>query len=379
MRAWNLMAVAGALAAVLAGCSKTSGRGDADAGMDADVLEEDVVEGDGADPLPDVADPCPCTPGRHNQRIFVLSDDSELYTYDPTANAFEFLAALSCPGLVDAYSMAVDERGIAWVLNYHSHRILNVDVNDPTDCTDSGYTPGSFELFGMTFVPEEAWDVCPRLHVHTYSGAGGFSEGEDAGRLGVMDHDALTISEIGLIDFDGGELAGTRDGRLFAFAGVGPAKLVEYDRTDASVIELVPLDGLSKTSASAFAFHGGDIYFFTEAMPSGCIPCLESSCEGEYDACMADEDCAAEFQCAIDEHGLTDECGGSWTSTFQDCVNVTCYSECFPVSSSRVSKVTRMDYDESEGAGRTLTIVNPEAPIRVVGAGSSPCVPEVPY
>jgi hypothetical protein len=360
----------------LAGCSASSGVGDPDVTVDADAPE---VAGDGADPATDLVEPCPCTPGRHNQRIFVLSDDNELYTYDPTTNTFEFLAALMCAGLANPYSMAVDEKGIAWILSYDSHRIVNVDVNDPGECTDSGYMPGSFALFGMTFVPEEAWDVCPSLHVHSYSGAGGFSEGEDIGRLGVMDHDALTIGEIGLIDFDGGELAGTRDGRLFAFAGVGPAKLVEYDRSDASVIELVPLDGLSKTSASAFAFHGGDIYFFTEGMPSGCIPCLEESCPTEYATCMADEACADEFQCAIDGRSLTDECGGSWPAAFVTCVNETCYSECFPVSSLRVSKVTRMDYDESDGPGRTLSVVNEEAPIRIVGADSSPCVPEVPY
>ena len=369
------------LVLVCTGCGGTNG-GDPDGSVDTDVPADpgdaDAVN-DGTDPGVDVDEPCPCTPGRHNQRIFVLSDDNELYTYDPTTNTFEFLAALMCGGFAHPYSMAVDEKGIAWIQNYDSYRIVLVDVNDPTDCTDSGYMPGDFQRFGMTFVPEEAWNVCPRLHVHSYSGAGGFTEGEDTGRLGVMDHDALTISGIGLIDFDGGELAGTRDGRLFAFAGEGPAKLVEYDRSDASVIELVSLDGLSKVSASAFAFHGGDIYFFTEAMPSECIPCLESSCDGEYDACMADETCAEEFQCAIDNRGLSDECGGSWTTEFVDCVNVTCYSECFPVSTARVSKVTRMDYDESDGPGRTLTVVHAEAPIRIVGADSSPCVPEVPY
>ena len=375
MRSGMLVIAAGLL---LVGCSKSSEAGDADVDppVEADVAE---VEDDGPDVVPDLADPCPCAPGRHNQRIFVLSDDNELYTYDPVASTFEFIAALMCPGLTNAYSMAVDESGTAWILNHDSHRILNVDVNDPTDCRDSGYMPGSFGLFGMTFVPEEEWNVCPALHVHTYSGAGGFTEGEGSGRLGVMDHDGLTISEIGLIDFDGGELAGTRDGRLFAFAGVGPAKLVEYDRTDASVIELVPLDGLSKTSASAFAFHGGDIYFFTEAMPSGCIPCLEESCPSEYAACMADTACADEFQCAIDQRSLTDECGGAWSADFVTCVNETCYSECFPVSALRVSKVTRMDHDESDGPGRALTIVHDEAPIRIIGADSSPCVPEIPH
>ena len=46
---------------------------------------------------------------------------------------------------------------------------------------------------------------------------------------------------------------------------------------------------------------------------------------------------------------------------------------------TRVSQVTRLDWDESDGAGRTLTVVNEAAPIRVVGAGSSTCVQIEPY
>jgi hypothetical protein len=364
---------------LLTSCSSSTTVGDADSGTDV------VTDGDAAaDVVPDVPPdgevPCACTPGIHNDRIVVLSDDAELWTYDPATDTFEFLAALMCGGLSYTYSMAVDEKGVAWILNADSFRIVNVDVNDPSECEDSGYMPrGSFELFGMAFTNESFAVPCPSLYVHTYSGSGPFREGEDIGTLAVMDPDTLTLSEVGSIDFDGGELTGTRDGRLFAFAGVDPAKLVEYDKSDARVIELIPLEGLSKTTASAFAFFAGDFYFFTEAMPSGCIPCLESSCLSEYEACMADTDCAAEFQCAIDQQEMTDECGGGMTTEFQTCVNGTCYSECFPTSVHRVSKVTHMDYDESGGAGRALTVVNPEGPTRVVGAGTSPCVPEVPF
>jgi hypothetical protein len=74
----------------------------------------------------------------------------------------------------------------------------------------------------------------------------------------------LQMQQLGIIDYDGGELSGTGDGRLFAFAGASPAKLVEYDKTDASVIDTLPLDTLELTNAFAFAFFGGDFYFFTE-------------------------------------------------------------------------------------------------------------------
>ena len=112
------------------------------------------------------------------------------------------------------------------------------------------------------------------------------------------------MSEIGDIDFDGGELTGTGDGRLFAFAG-SPAKLVEYDKSDASVVEIQQLN-MNLTNAFAFAFYGGDFYMFTESN-----------------------------------------------------------------NNPGVSKVTHFDYDDTQD----LEIVVPDAPIRIVGAGVSTCVP----
>jgi hypothetical protein len=46
---------------------------------------------------------------------------------------------------------------------------------------------------------------------------------------------------------------------------------------------------------------------------------------------------------------------------------------------ARVSQVSRLDWDQSDGAGRTLVVELPEAPIRIVGAGTSPCVPTAPF
>jgi hypothetical protein len=182
-------------------------------------------------------------------------------------------------------------------------------VNDANACSDPGYQPGSsgFTLFGMAFVSQSAQSPCDTLYAHSFSGFGGFSEAQGSGQLGRLVD--LTAQVVSSIDYDGGELTGTGDGRLFAFAGANPAKLVEYDKTDGSVVETTPLSGLELTNAFAFAFWGGDFYFFTEA------------------------------------------------STFAN------YSE-----------VTKLDYD---GDG-SLSTVNGNAPIRVVGAGVSTCAPIVP-
>jgi hypothetical protein len=133
----------------------------------------------------------------------------------------------------------------------------------------------------------------------------------------VFDEPSLTMQTIGPTDYNGAELTGTGDGRLFAFGGVPDAKLIEFDKSTAMVKEIIPLGGFPLTNAFAFAFWGGDFYFFTNRDPNS-----------------------------------TTLMGNS--------------------------KVTHLDYDESDGNGRALTEVNANAPILVVGAGVSTCAPFLP-
>jgi hypothetical protein len=57
----------------------------------------------------------------------------------------------------------------------------------------------------------------------------------------------------------------------------------------------------------------------------------------------------------------------------RDCLYAQCSTPCEP--SGVVSRVTHVDWDESDGGGQAVTVVEPFAPIRIVGAGSSTCVP----
>jgi hypothetical protein len=320
---------------------------------------------------------CACAPGAHGDVIFVLSIAAEIWAYDPAANTFALVAPATCGGAEAPYSMAVDRAGRAWVLYADSEDLRTIDLDDPKGCEDPGFTPGQagFGLFGMAFSSSGPDDPCSKLYAHSYSGAGPFDEGPGAGALGVIDPDTLILTSIGPIDYDGGELAGTADGRLFAFAGVGPAKLVEYDKATAAPIATMPLDGLSKTSASAFAFHRGDVYFFTDAMPPACEPCLEQTCGV---SCAADPACAEQLACVVSLGKFTDACGGGLPSEMKDCLVGPCQSSCFVPDAQKVSKVTRLDLDGSEGQGAALTVVNGAAPIRIVGAGVSTCVPVTP-
>jgi hypothetical protein len=275
--------------------------------------------------------------------------------------------------------MAVDAYGTAWINDIRSLGIETLDLLDPGACETSPYLRRDmrYGLFGMSFATESAEDACADLYVFTYDGDGLFEEGPDLGRLGVIDPVTGELTDITTVDYDGGELSGTGDGRLFAFTGNDPAKLVEYDEASGDVLELIPLEGFSKTNASAMAFFGGDLYLFVEAWPLGCTTCLSTACAAAYDDCTMDEACRRELTCTIEQADFRDDCGGGLPPDMVDCV-VSCTDPCYTPSRARVSEVLRFDLDRSEGPERTLTRVVDRLPIRVVGAASSPCVPVGP-
>jgi hypothetical protein len=331
-----------------------------------------------AAPRADVNSACACTEGPHGARIFVLSDEGGLWSYDPIADAYELVVDPVCATTESPYSMAVDAHGVAWILYSDTRRIQNFDIVHPGACTDSGYLPtdAQFPLFGMGFA--RLADGCSSLFAHSYSGDGAFSEGPASGALGVIEGDPLRMRTLSAIDYDGGELSGTGDGHLFSFAGVSPAKLVQYDPVTGAVVETVMLRGLSKTNASAFAFYGGDFYFFTEALPQECGTCFQANCGTAYGMCTADPACNDQLRCAIERGRVTDECGGGVGTEMLNCLG-TCSSDCLTPARARVSQVTRLDWDRSDGPDRSLTVIRTDSPIRVVGAGTSPCVPTVPF
>ncbi|MEM9195568.1 MAG: hypothetical protein AAGF12_40755 [Myxococcota bacterium] len=357
---------------VLAGLLACSSRekSASDATVDR-TLDGAVSDGDGGDL-------CACSTGRHNDRVFLLSDDGELWTFDPETRAFDFVVGPICSGM-QPFSMAVDARGIAHVVFAESLAILTLDVNDPGPCEDSGYLRRNqdFGLFGMSFASESETDFCADLYVHTYDGEGPFEEGPGLGRLGVIDADDYSLRELAIIDFDGGELTGTGDGRLFAFAGANPVKLIEYDKSSGAVIEVVPLDGIQKTNASAAAFYGGDIYLFTEAVPAACNTCLMQGCQASLDACRGEPGCAEDLDCALAEGDIRDECGGLLPADLQACLGA-CDASCGVAPQFRTSQVVRFDLDAPNG-NRTFETTVAEGPIRVVGAASSPCVLTGPF
>jgi hypothetical protein len=321
---------------------------------------------------------CGCLPGPHQDRIYTVSASGEIWSYHPETNEFQYATTLLCQGLENPFSMGIDQAGMAWVLSADNGLVYLVDpAAPPGECEVSPFIPkqAGYDLFGMAFVGGLT-EGCPPLYSLSYSGQGPFAEGPGLGELARIDPESGSLTPLASIDFDGGELAGTANGRLYAFAGVNPVKLVEYDPSNGAELMITPLDGFSKTNASAFAFYAGDVYFFTEAIPA-CASCLEATCDADITACEADPSCAAQLQCALDQGGISDTCGGFLPQPVIDCLSGPCLDDCFVASSIKISKVTRLDLDGNDGGG--LEVMLEEAPIRVVGAGSSICVPQTPF
>lgn len=243
---------------------------------DSETLpESNLPDGD------DKAEDCDCA--EHSDLIYLLSSDHSLWRFNPKTKAFEDLGGLDCKAspLDTPFSLGVDRHSKAWVQMQPSGKIYVANTLAQNACVDSGYEPGDFEFhsFGMAFMDKPSDASCEQLYMHSFDGLI-WSEGEGVGAMGHLDPESMKARTIGRINFNGGELSGTRDGRLFAFAGE-PAKLIEYDPDTAATKKVTPLGGLSLSLAFAFAFWGGDFYFFTQAEDT--LPMVSKVTKLDYD------------------------------------------------------------------------------------------------
>lgn len=293
-----------------------------DGGDDVDVLDVGMAEGPDDDDGGEGGE-CPCENVLDGIYVLHSTDPPAVYFYDPPANTFSPIGQLGCPAEfgATANSMAIDRQGNAWI-NYYSlsgleptGRMYRAPLSALDQCEDLGYAAsGAWYLLGMGYSVDGAASSCDTLFVYNsdqYIDYPDFAPG--GSELARFDTTDIEATILGPTAWPVAELSGTGDGRLFAFATVAANQsvLVELDKSDGTAIASVPLDGLDITNAFAFAFWGGDVYFFTETSP-----------------------------------GAT------------------------------TSKVTRLDYDDSDGGG--LSVVNPDAGIHIAGAGVSTCASFTP-
>jgi hypothetical protein len=203
------------------------------------------------------------TPGecsQANQQVYVVTRDSDLYQFAPQSLAFAKVGNINCTnaGAATPFSMAVDRKGIAWVL-FNDGKIWHVNTRDAR-CTSTSYVAdqGGFHTFGMAFVSDTSGGTAETLYVADYNAKG----------LAKIDTTTLKLTFIAPYDAfsAAGELTGRGDARMFAFFNKKPpvdyVRVSEVDKT-AKIVATRNLTNLDVGAGWAFAHWGGDFWLFT--------------------------------------------------------------------------------------------------------------------
>ena len=194
--------------------------------------------------------------------VYVVSTNNELLSFYPIGakgSRFRTIGALKCPTAATPFSMAVDRKGMAYVL-FSDGSVFLVSTADAS-CTATPYVANEtppFKTFGMGFAAEN--DGSESLYVAADVGAA-------TSHLGVLDTASFALREIGAITpfSQGPELTGNGAGQLFGFYvdKGGTTVVSEISKTDASTVGVAPLPGVTLGQGWAFAFWGGDFWLFT--------------------------------------------------------------------------------------------------------------------
>ena len=272
MRASVIASLLGALAVLPLACSAThdqtdpgaftadvdSGGGgftiDGGPGGDGGGLQGDAVSSEGGPS----GDDCP----EELKQVYVVTEGNELYRFAPATLTFTKIGVVNCPSTgfgSSPFSMAVDRKGVGWVLFNDGH-IFHVSTKDAS-CTATSYAvdQGGFHTFGMAFVSNAAGSSAETLYVADYNGTG----------IAKIDTSTLKLSFVGAygVSAGAGELTGTGDAHMYAFFNQSPSRVAEVDRTTGKIKSMKDVPGLTVGSGWAFAHWGGSFWLFTA--PSG--------------------------------------------------------------------------------------------------------------
>ena len=234
-----------------------------DARRDADAETETATDVEFDVP---VIDECPDAGAT---LIYLFTEANELLSFYPPDVRLRTIGTLSCPldtPSATPFSMAVDRRGLAYVL-YNDGELFKVSTKDAR-CAATSFAAIDplFTTFGMGFTANTGGDAGETLYVLGYPPSGARSA-----ELGTIDVKTFDLRHVGPLTPTmpaNGELTGSGDGRLFSYApnGVGTATFLEIDPKTARVISAKPI-GVPPGSAWAFAFWGGDFYLFNAPTP----------------------------------------------------------------------------------------------------------------
>lgn len=235
---------------------------------------------------------CAGTVGRY---IYVISQDNDLYTFDPTqfpsASAFAMVGPVTCD-TSGVNSMAVDRNGIAWV-NFNDGAIFQVTTTAPVTCKATAFKSpqaGFTKVLGMGFSVDAPGSNAETLYVSDNGGPGGTCSKSAPGPgctglgLGKIDLTTMTLTALGPYTSTAAgynaELTGTGDGKLYGFFTTTPGAYGPIDPATGATTSPPPTSIPAVNAATggyAFSFWGGDFYFYTAPQNNSIVTHLQTS------------------------------------------------------------------------------------------------------
>jgi len=193
--------------------------------------------------------------------IYLISSSYQLYSFNPVDSSLKLIGNIVCPApsTDTPFSMAVDRKGVAYILftDEHIYKVSTLNAS----CQATGFQPrqSNFGLFGMGFATN---DVGPTETLYV----SGDPRNAASAELARIDVSNFKLTPIGSPGFLHAELTGTGSNRLFGFYTrtdtSPPSYIGEIDTDTATVIAEKRLDTVDQGTGWAFAFWGGDFYMF---------------------------------------------------------------------------------------------------------------------
>ena len=236
-----------------------------DGGRDASDLEDAPPPLDVRPPIDVDQRDCP---DAEAQLVYTITSTYDLQSFNPDTGQFRFIGRIACPAPSDAtpFSMAVDRRGIAYVL-FTNEELFRVSTATAA-CISTPYKPrqSNFGRFGMGFATNS---VGPTETLYI-AGAEQAADPNSPGARGLarITPGTFNLTPVGEFfpSIDSAELTGTGDGRLFAFyrkpGAMPPSFIGEIDVNTGQVIGERRFDTVDQGRGWAFAYWGGDFYMF---------------------------------------------------------------------------------------------------------------------
>jgi hypothetical protein len=196
--------------------------------------------------------------------VYLISDTYKLYSFDPATNDIKFIGNIACPAPPGdtPFSMAVDRKGVAYIVftDEHLYRVSTLNAA----CLGTSYVPrqSNFGLFGMGFATNEVGPT-ETLYVH------GDRRNSGANGLARIDISTFKLTPVGDPGIEHAELTGTGAGNLYAFYNrdvtnaTPPTFIGQLDTINGQVSGEKQFNDVDMGNGWAFAFWGGDFYMFT--------------------------------------------------------------------------------------------------------------------